>query len=279
MTPATSAVRVLCTVRGCGEELARGPRAWRCPRGHSFDVAREGYVNLLQPGDRRSRAAGDSRAAVSARWRLEERGVGVELAAAIEERVRALAPRAGAPALDVGAGTGLVLERLAASCGLDGWALELSAAAAELGARRRPGLSWVVANADRALPFADATFPLVVSCAGPKNPAEMRRVLAPGGALLVAVPAPDDLIELRAILAGEGRRTDRAERALTHFGEHFACADRALVTTRRWLRRDEIDDVLATTYRGARRSERERLGDLEALEMTFAAEILHLVPR
>ena len=42
-----------CSVRGCGRPLEKNDRALVCARGHSYDIARSGYVNLLQPQDRR----------------------------------------------------------------------------------------------------------------------------------------------------------------------------------------------------------------------------------
>lgn len=279
MSPHSRAVLPICPVRGCAAPLARELRAWRCPRGHSFDVARSGYVNLLQPGDRRSRFAGDSREAQGARSRLEARGLAEGLHAAIEEDVRSLALAAGAAALEVGAGTGRLLERLVAAFGLEGWALDLSADAVERGARARPGLTWIVANADRPLPFEDGAFALLLSVSAPKNPAEFRRVLAPGGALLLALPAPDDLIELREVLLGEGRPLDRATRALEAFGEGFRCARRTEARTKTRLSRADLDDALLAAYRGARHRERERLAGVEELEVTLSAELLVLVPR
>ena len=72
----TSYVRVglLCPVRSCHLPLARGDRRFVCPRTHSFDVARSGYVNLLQPQDRRSSRPGDSAVVVHARRRLLAQG-------------------------------------------------------------------------------------------------------------------------------------------------------------------------------------------------------------
>lgn len=274
--PAPS-VNLLCTVRGCGRELVRGAGVLRCAHGHSFDVARSGYVNLLQPGDRRSLQAGDTRAAVEARDRLEQRGHADELVAAFEEETRALTLARGAPVLEVGACTGFLLERLVATFALEGWALELSTAAARLGARRRSGLAWVTANADRHLPFADAAFALLVSARAPKNPAEFRRVLAPGGALLVAVPAPDDLLELRALLLGEGRHIDRTPGALELFTPLFTCRRRRRVERRATLDRSALEDLLASAYRGARTRERQALEGVETLEVTLSSDLLCLV--
>ena len=72
-----------CPVRGCHMELLREERRLLCPRGHSFDVARSGYINLLQPQERRSKHPGDTVAAVAGRRRLHDRGVTKPLLRAI----------------------------------------------------------------------------------------------------------------------------------------------------------------------------------------------------
>src|SRR5690242_21862739 len=61
---------LLCTVRDCRQPLQRAARRFVCERGHAFDVARSGYVNLLQPNERRSRNPGDTAEAVAARRRV-----------------------------------------------------------------------------------------------------------------------------------------------------------------------------------------------------------------
>src|SRR5215813_7521439 len=66
---------LLCSVRGCQQALSRDGRRMVCPRGHSFDIARSGYINLLQPQDRRSSQPGDTTPAVEARRRLHDSGV------------------------------------------------------------------------------------------------------------------------------------------------------------------------------------------------------------
>src|SRR5712691_9149880 len=66
---------LLCPVRDCHMALVREDRRLLCPRGHSFDIARSGYINLLQPQQRRSKQPGDTPEAVAARRRLHDRGV------------------------------------------------------------------------------------------------------------------------------------------------------------------------------------------------------------
>src|SRR5271169_3043679 len=66
---------LLCTVRDCHMALVREKRLLRCARGHSFDVSRSGYINLLGPQERRSRKPGDTAAAAAGRRRLHDHGV------------------------------------------------------------------------------------------------------------------------------------------------------------------------------------------------------------
>src|SRR5947209_10316382 len=97
---------LLCTVRGCRQQLLREELRMVCPTGHSFDIARRGYVNLLQPQDRRSKQPGDATAAVAARRRLHDRGVTNPLLTAIAE---VIAPSPSDTLLDVGCGDGFYL--------------------------------------------------------------------------------------------------------------------------------------------------------------------------
>jgi len=238
----------LCTVRTCHLPLAFEERRVVCPRGHSFDIARSGYINLLQPQERRSRKPGDSVEAVAARRRFLDRGH----AAPVLEAVRNIggtdfSPSGRAEArptsiLDAGCGEGYYLGSLGRGCGVD-----ISIPAIDLAARRYPQCQWIVANADRFVPYADASFDVVMSITGRMNASEFRRVLRKGGFLLVAVAAPDDLIELR------GRGRDRVERTIATFQE-FDLIKRDRVTTVAKLDAQDAADILRATYRPRRAS-------------------------
>ena len=268
-----------CTVRGCAGVLAREEAGLKCPRGHAFDRAREGYWNLLQPQDRRSLSAGDRDDTVAARRRWLARRFAEGLIVELSSRIEALKLPRPTVAIDVGCGEGTMTARLLASPGLEGCGVDLSTKAIRLAARLAPDLTWIVANADRGLPFADASVNLALSIFGRRPAAELRRVLASTGALLVVVPGEDDLIELREASQGEGLRRDRAGDALAELSPHFD-----LVARETWRHRARHDreaslDALAMTYRGARASEGERLAGVTQLDVTLSAEILALVPR
>ena len=260
---------LLCPVRDCHLALERSPEPFRnarileCPRGHSFDVARSGYVNLLQPQDRRSKNPGDTAAAVAARRRLHDRGVSTPLLRAIAETVAATPTDT---VLDAGCGDGFYLGELARQHGFGAHGVDISIPAIQAAARRYPpnvwGCEWIVANADRFLPYAPGSFSLVLSITGRMHTAEFRRVLKDDGRLLVALAAPDDLIELR----GTGR--DRVDRTIETFAPDFILRDRRRVTTTADLDDDAIHDVLLSIYRPL------RARSVAAMRVTFSLDLL-----
>jgi 23S rRNA (guanine745-N1)-methyltransferase len=265
-------------VRSCGRPLQASGRGLACAAGHAFDRARSGFVNLLQPQDRRSKTPGDTRAAALARRRLCDAG----LERPLHERLLATLAAAGiaVPAvLDVGCGEGSALAWLAAQRPLQAHGVDLSVDAIDLAARRLPEATWVVANADRGLPFADASFDLVCTLLARRPAAELRRVLRSGGALLVAVPGPADLCELRAAAHGRAVARERLDAAAVELAPRFDLVRRERLTWRSALDRPGLDDLLASSYRGARARERERLTGLERLDVTLERDVGWFRPR
>src|SRR5262249_34331480 len=185
-------VGFLCPVPGCGRALTFEPHGLGCRRGHAFDAARSGYINLLQPPDRPAPRPGDDAATVAARGRLAARG----FEAPITDAISGLVPAGPEEAvLDVGCGGGHHLAAMVARSGTEGHGIDISVAAIAAAARKYPGCHWIVANADRFLPYADGSFHVVTSITARRNPGEFRRVVRDDGVLLLVVPAPDDLIE------------------------------------------------------------------------------------
>jgi 23S rRNA (guanine745-N1)-methyltransferase len=250
---------LVCPVRDCRLPLQRNGRRLVCGRGHSFDIARSGYANLLQPQDKRSKQPGDTVAAVQARRRLHDRGVTGPLLSGIADMLR---PAAGDVVLDAGCGDGFYLGTLARQSGCSAYGVDISVAAIEAAARRYPECQWMVANADRFLPFADRAFSIVMSVTARMNAPEFRRVLGDEGRLLIALPAPDDLIELR----GSGR--DRTARTADAFAQHFTLLERRRATTTADLDAAAVGDVLHSIYRPL------RARPPEAMRVTFSLDLL-----
>jgi 23S rRNA (guanine745-N1)-methyltransferase len=265
-----------CPVRSCHLPLQPTARTWVCPNRHSFDIARSGYVNLLQPQDRRSPDAGDSAAAVHARRRLLAAGVGATIVEAFVARAAALCTDADCVIVDLGCGAGDVLGRLHARQPLTAVGLDLSGVAIDLAARRFPGITWTVANADRRLPLLDGSAALVLSLHARRNPPECHRVLKPGGHLLAAVPASDDLIELRTAVQGTRVERDRAADTIAEHAAAFAGLGHFTARERHTLAGDALRDLLRGTYRGERSSAAARVEALATLDVTLASDIILL---
>ncbi|HZL57967.1 MAG TPA: hypothetical protein VFC21_12835, partial [Bryobacteraceae bacterium] len=127
---------------------------------------------------------------------------------------------------------------------------------------RYPDCEWIVANADRFIPYPDAAFSIVLSVTARMNSPEFRRVLKDDGRLLVALPAPDDLIELR----GTGR--DRCERTIEAFSREFRLVEKRRATTAADLDAGAVQDVLRSIYRPMQSR------PAEAARVTFSLDLL-----
>lgn len=262
-----------CSVRGCGQPLRRTPHTLVCARGHSHDIARGGYVNLLQPQDRRSPNAGDTAASLEARARLLTAGIGQALVHHVVDTATRLAMSDEAAVVDLGAGSGDILGELAARRHIAAVGIDLSAAAVRTAARRFPSLTWAIANADRQLPILDRHVDLVLSINARRNPPECARVLTRPGYLLTVVPASDDLIELREVVQGRRVERNRTEALIAEHKEAFTLVEQATVRERHALTRDQLLDVLRGTYRGSRTSAAHGVEALTSLDVTFASEL------
>lgn len=188
----------------------------RCAAGHAFDIARQGYVNLL-PGDARPGTA-DTPAMVAARAAFLSAGHFAPIADAVADAVAASLRDTPGCITDVGAGTGYylaaVLGRVTSRTGV---ALDISKHAARRAAAAHPRIAAVVCDAWGTLPLPDASAAVVMDVFAPRNPAEFARVLHPDGALVVVTPTADHLCELvRALglVTVDPEKEERLERSL-----------------------------------------------------------------
>lgn len=240
----------------CAEPVRLGQGSLRCGRGHAFDVARQGYVSLLvgsrPPGTADSAEMVAARAAFLAaghyapladalagtvQGRLLEkcRHIGAFSYSADGDGVKAYGGggtetagrETGHPRepviVDAGAGTGYYLAAALDAAGRGiGMAFDVSKHAVRRAARAHPRLGAFVADVWRRLPIGDGVADVLLNVFAPRNGPEFRRVLRPGGGLVVVTPAPghlSPLVEELGLLSVDAGKERRVARALEGFAE------------------------------------------------------------
>jgi 23S rRNA (guanine745-N1)-methyltransferase len=220
----------------CAGGLEQGDGVLRCAEGHSFDIARQGYVNLV-PGP------GDTAEMVEAREAFLAAGHYARLSEALADE--ALAAGAGGAVVDIGAGTGHHLARvLDALPDARGIAMDSSQAALRRAARAHARAASIGADAWKDLPLRDGTAAVILSVFAPRNPAEMARVLAPHGALLAVTPTTRHLYELVGPLGLLSVPEDKADRLDEQLSAHFELSERRAVEHAMFLNREEAAQLV-----------------------------------
>lgn len=182
----------------CGAPLTREGRTYTCPNRHCYDVAREGYVHLLPANQKHSANPGDDKAMIAARTAFLDG----DYYAPLRETLCTVVSAHGGQnpkILDVGCGEGYYTQGLAQLPGAEIAGVDLSKAGLKKAARRVNEGEFAVASVYH-LPVADEAVDVVVDCFAPLALEEYRRVLRKGGLFVYVVPAPQHLMEMKAVL-------------------------------------------------------------------------------
>lgn len=186
---------LLCPI--CGAPLAKGERALVCPSHHSFDIARQGYVNLLPVQQKHSQDPGDTREQVLSRRAFLDTGTYAPILEALIEAAREYG--ASGELLDAGCGEGYYCAGLSQALGLPLTGVDISKEAVRAAAARYKGPNWLCATAAH-LPVGDESVGLLTSLFALTLPEEFLRVLSPGGLYIQVVAAEDHLLGLKRII-------------------------------------------------------------------------------
>lgn len=189
---------MIWTCPHCNYPLAQQDRTLRCDNNHAFDLAKEGYVNLLPVNQKRSKVPGDSPEMIAARREIHQAGLYAPLASKLAEIISGL--KSIETLLDIGCGEGYYDQVLLSSLpDLAVYGIDISKAAVRLAAKRSPNQHYAVASAFR-LPVATDSVDLAMRIFAPSDDRELHRVLTPGGYYLEVGPAEQHLWELRTAL-------------------------------------------------------------------------------
>lgn len=191
----------------CGLPLARRRATYACDAEHTFDVAREGYVNLMLAQHRHSRHPGDNTAMIDARARFLAAGYYRPVADALIDTIMTHLPTTRASVLvDAGCGEGYYLRQCADAAGeralterVDSYGVDVSRYAIRRASRQDSRTTYVVGSNHR-LPLLDQSTDLLVSHFAPVDPEEFTRVLARDGTAVVGLPGPEHLYGLKTLV-------------------------------------------------------------------------------
>ncbi len=235
------------TCPSCETALEWNEKECRCANGHSFDLAKEGYANLLLSHQRRSSHPGDDDKMIQARRRFFDSGAFEPVTDQIKKSVIGN-HQSAMSILDCGCGEGHFLGALSEAHAGQFYGVDVSKEAVRCAAKRYKKAKWIVANGMRKLPFADHSLDVILSVLAPRNPEEFARILKPDGALILGVPGPNHLIELRSRLAANaGDFEEKADEAAAKCAPHFKETHRELLSYQQTLNAAQLADLIQMT--------------------------------
>ncbi|MFQ6371118.1 23S rRNA (guanine(745)-N(1))-methyltransferase [Shewanella sp. YIC-542] len=199
----------------CREALVLDKRQWRCPQQHCFDIAKEGYVNLLPVNKKHSRDPGDNQQMMAARRTFLQAGFYQPLS----DRINVLAAGLGLQApstLDVGCGEGYYSQRLQQAVNGSLQGMDISKTAVRYAAKRYPQLRFCVASAYD-MPFASGSFDLMLKIFAPGAAEELQRVCRNGGYYISVTAGPMHHYALKQIIYQQPREHPLSSGQLSGF--------------------------------------------------------------
>ena len=186
-------VHVICPI--CKAKLVKEKPAWYCENGHSFDVARQGYVNLLTVQQKHSLHPGDTAEMVLARRRFLETGYYRPIAEKVRELLNKFCPDA-VSVLDVGCGEGYYLSQLDHH---ERWGIDISKDAVRYAAGGHKDIHFLTATASH-LPFQEESFDALLSMFALTMDEEFSRVLREEGIFIQVLAGESHLLNLKRII-------------------------------------------------------------------------------
>ena len=192
----------IITCPNCHQFLTQHQNSWRCENNHSFDQARQGYLNLLLAQHKKSKAPGDTQDMVDARQRL----LNTDLYLPISEKLNQLVLEQTIPLAqiaDIGCGEGYYTNRLYQAFAQEAkpmlYGIDIAKEALKRAAKRNKQIHWLVASGSR-LPFHDAGLDLLLNLFTNPMYQDYRRVLREDGLVIILSAGLKHLFELRQLI-------------------------------------------------------------------------------
>jgi len=266
----------------CAHRLFLSGKTLKCENGHSFDIAREGYVNLSLSGKRKTRISGDGRDMVLSRRAFLKNGHYApllhEIASVIISRCKN--GRISHPVIiDAGCGEGYYTNNIKALVDQDGFfasvfGFDLSKDAVKM-ASKGSACTFAAANIFH-LPVSPCCADFVLSVFSPVAESEFLRIVKPGGVLIIVSPGRRHLFEMKEALYSDPYENDDAAWEIPGFA---TLTKKTCLFKMHLSGSDDIINLFKMTpysFRTAKGGE-AALGALSSLDITAEFEISALV--
>ena len=261
-----------------GERLLSSGKQLCCSQGHSFDIARQGYINLLPVQHKRSKQPGDSKAMVSARRDFLDSGMYEPISAKLNALLLSqMREDKDYCILDAGCGEGYYLDRLChflraqdLERNLSFIGLDISKDTIIQSSRRNKQICWLVGT-NRQPPVVTESVDIILCLFGFVNRQAFSKVLKPGGLLILVDPGTEHLKELREIIYPEVNKTEPHE-AIAEQSSFTLLEKEALTYHSSIDNNEQINHLLLMTphfYRASKQG-RARAEALSKLDITVS---------
>ncbi|WP_024833256.1 putative RNA methyltransferase [Ruminiclostridium josui] len=192
----------------CAKPLKRGHKQYFCSNGHCFDIAKQGYVNLLLPGHTGTGKPGDTKEMIRSRREFLDKGYYQEFSDTLNNMVLETLKTEQSDSIsifDAGCGEGYYISRLKQKFfdnninNLDMYGIDVSKSAIQYAGGRDKDIHFAVASSYH-VPILANSIDCILCIFAPRDEKEFKRILKPSGKLIVAAPGPKHLYSLRKFL-------------------------------------------------------------------------------
>ncbi len=261
-------IRYICPI--CGEHLARIEKSFVCENNHSFDIARQGYVNLLPVGQKHSLRPGDDKEMLNARRNFLNSGFYEPIANSVTSKIQTLTAKQKAPVIiDVGCGEGYYTRKIADNIvGSHCVGADISKDATRMACSRGKDIEYCVATASH-LPFESKSVDVITAMFSLVCEDEFARILRNGGYIVEVTAGTEHLIELKQVIYDEVFPQDKHPAPCGEKFKEISCEN---FSYKIGVSGDLLKSLLEMTphIRRINPEHRRRLDSLESLSLTIS---------
>lgn len=259
---------IICPV--CSQEIEKKEKSYCCDNGHSFDIAKEGYVNLLAGKHKSGSLIGDNKEMAKSRRNFLEKGYYDFLAQKIADII--VSQKKDNPnVLDISCGEGYYTDLISRLSCTNVTGFDISKEMVKLAAKKYHNNFFFVAN-NASIPIESESIDIGYQICAPFNEKEFSRILKKDGIIISVVPAKKHLWSLKKLVydtpyENNEDSTDYEKLTIT---ERLIVSDVKTITSN-----EEIMNLFSMTpyYYRTKDKDIEKLNGVESLETEFEFEI------